>query len=274
MRVGFIGLGDQGAPMAHRIAEAGLPLTLWARRPASLTAFDGSGATYASTPAELAAASDLVELCVYADADVLDVVGRADGVLAGLAEGAIIAIHSTVRPETVVEVADAAAERGVKVIDAAVSGGAVAARIGKLLVMTGGDPDVADRCREVFATFASSIVHLGPLGSGSIAKAINNMVLAANLAMALDVFDFADELGLDKAGLAEALGNGSGSSTAIDIVARSGFGRQQLIDRSGSYFRKDLDVMRAIAEAAGAHEPDALVDLAGRMALPREESAG
>jgi len=98
-RVGFIGLGSQGAPMARRIIEAGYPVTLWARRPRTLEPFADTGAKTAGTPAELAAASDLVCLCVTADADVEQVIAGAGGVLAALAEGGVIAVHSTVPPK-------------------------------------------------------------------------------------------------------------------------------------------------------------------------------
>ena len=99
-RVGFIGLGSQGAAMARRITDEGFPLTIWARRPASVEPFAGTDAVVASTPAELGAASDVVGICVVADADVEDVLLRADGVLAGMAPGGVIAIHSTVHPDT------------------------------------------------------------------------------------------------------------------------------------------------------------------------------
>jgi 3-hydroxyisobutyrate dehydrogenase-like beta-hydroxyacid dehydrogenase len=266
VKVGFIGVGNQGEPIARRIVEGGFELTLWARRPASLEPFADTAASRAATPAELAAASDLVGICVYSDDDVLDVVLRPDGVLAGMGEGGVIAIHSTVVPETVAEVAAAAEGRGVAVIDAPVSGGRAVAEEGRMLVMTGGDPAVTDRCRPVFATFATSVVHIGPLGSGAIAKAINNMVLAANVTMALDVFGFAEELGLDKAGLAEALTNGTGGSAAVGIVAQTGFSWQFMLENSSSYFRKDLDLMRDIAARAGLGTPRALDELAERVA--------
>ena len=97
MRVGFIGLGSQGAPMARRIVDAGHPLAIWARRPETLQPFADTAATVARTPAELAANSELVCLCVVNDADVESVIMRDDGVLAGLAAGGVIAIHATVQ---------------------------------------------------------------------------------------------------------------------------------------------------------------------------------
>ncbi|HXS86072.1 MAG TPA: NAD(P)-dependent oxidoreductase, partial [Mycobacterium sp.] len=164
MDVGFIGLGSQGGPMAGRIVDAGFPTTLWARRPASLEPFADTAATVAGSPAELAAASDLVCLCVVGDADVEQVVTGDNGVLAGLKPGGVIAIHSTVHPKTCHALAERAAAQGVSVIDAPVSGGAPAVAEGRLLVMVGGDDDVVERCRPVFASYAEPIVHLGALG--------------------------------------------------------------------------------------------------------------
>ena len=123
MRVGFIGLGSQGGPMARRIVEGGFETTLWARRDASLEPYADTAAKSAGTPAELAAASDLVCLCVVGDDDVREVLYGETGVLAGLASGGIVAIHSTVHPDTCREIAEKAAAQGVSVIDAPVSGG-------------------------------------------------------------------------------------------------------------------------------------------------------
>ncbi len=109
MRVGFIGLGSQGGPMARRIVEGGHELTLWARRPATLEPFADTAAKTAGSPAELAATSDLVCVCVVGDDDVREVLGGDAGVLAGLASGGIIAIHSTIHPDTCTEIAESAA---------------------------------------------------------------------------------------------------------------------------------------------------------------------
>ena len=181
MRVGFIGLGSQGTPMARRIVEAGHPLTIWARRPETVESFADTAATVARTPAELAANSDVVCLCVVSDADVESVVMRDDGVLAGLAAGGVIAIHATVHPDTCRQMAARALDVGVDVVDAPVSGGGIAAAEGKLLVMVGGDDAVVDRVRPVFATYADPVLHLGPLGSGQMAKLLNNLLFTAQI---------------------------------------------------------------------------------------------
>ena len=260
-RVGFIGLGSQGAPMARRIVGAGYPLTIWARRPASVEPFRDTAADVASTPAELGAASDVVGICVVADADVEDVLLRADGVLAGMARGGVVAIHSTIHPDTCRRLADQAAERGVSMVDAAVSGGAPAVAERKLLVMAGGDDESVARCRPVFATFADPVIHLGPLGSGQLAKLLNNLVFTAQITMALEMFSFADRLEVDRAALADVLAHGSGGSRVAEILAASGFDTSG-IRGAAPLLRKDIGIMLDVADSRGAAQPDAIVGLA------------
>jgi 3-hydroxyisobutyrate dehydrogenase len=215
MRVGFIGLGSKGGPMARRIVEGGYETTLWARRAASLEPYADMAAKTAGSPAELAAASDLVCLCVVGDDDVREVLHGETGVLAGLASGGIVAIHSTVHPDTCREIAEKAAAQGVSVIDARVSGGAPAVEEGKLLVMVGGDEDVVERCRPVFATYADPIVHLGPLGSGQVTKILNNLLFSANLGSAISTLELGESLGIPRGQLCEVLNGGSAVSKAL-----------------------------------------------------------
>src|SRR5215211_1473316 len=259
-RVGFIGLGSQGAPMARRIVEDGFPLTLWARRATSLEPFADTAAKFVTTPAELGAASDVVGICVVADADVEDVLLRSDGVLAGMASGGVIAIHSTVHPDTVRGLADAAAARGVAILDAPVSGGAPAVEARSLLVMAGGDADVLERCRPVFSTFANPVIHLGPLGSAQIAKLMNNFVFTAQVALAVHTFQFADALGVDRAALAQVLAHGSGGSLADGMIAFMGFDVSGLAGHAG-ILEKDVRLMREVADAAGAPAPEPIVGM-------------
>ena len=100
LRVGFIGWGSQGGPTARRIVDSGYPLTLWARRPESVEPFSNTAAVVVSTPAEVGARSDILGICVVSDHDVEEVLLRPDGVLAGMTQGGVIAIHSTVHPNT------------------------------------------------------------------------------------------------------------------------------------------------------------------------------
>ena len=130
------------------------------------------------------------------DDDVREVLDGETGVLAGLAAGGIVAIHSTVHPDTCREIAEKAAAQGVSVIDAPVSGGGPAVEEGNLLVMVGGDEDVVERCRPVFATYADPIVHLGPLGSGQVTKILNNLLFTANLGSAMSTLELGESLGI------------------------------------------------------------------------------
>jgi 3-hydroxyisobutyrate dehydrogenase-like beta-hydroxyacid dehydrogenase len=260
-RVGFIGLGSQGAPMARRIVDEGYPLTIWARRAQSVEPFADTPAVVASTPAELGAASDIVGICVVADADVEDVLLRDDGVLAGMAPGGVVAVHSTIHPATCARLADAAAARDVAVVDAPVSGGGFAAADRKLLVMVGGADDDVARCRSVFETYGDPVIHLGPLGSGQMAKLLNNFVFTAQVGVAIDTYAFAERLGVDRGALAEVLAHGSGGSRAAALVAGWGFdgagGRM-----AGPLLRKDVGIMLDVATRAMADEPEFLADIA------------
>jgi 3-hydroxyisobutyrate dehydrogenase len=269
MRVGFIGLGSQGGPMARRIVEGGYETTLWARRDASLEPYTDTAAKTARSPAELAAASDLVCLCVVGDDDVRQVLHGETGVLAGLAPGGIVAVHSTVHPDTCREVAEKAAAQDVSVIDAPVSGGGPAAEEGTLLIMAGGDEDVVDRCRPVFATYADPIVHLGPLGSGQVTKILNNLLFTANLGSAISTLELGDSLGIPRDKLCEVLTRGSAVSKALGSIAVFGGTLEGLAPIAGALLQKD--VRHAASIAASAPAPEGAVFGAADAALKSME---
>jgi len=241
-RVGFVGLGSQGGPMAQQIIVGGFPTTLWARRPATLEPYAGTGATFAASPEELAANSDVIGVCVLADRDVDEVV---DAMLPGIAPGTVLAVHSTVHPATCARVADAVGERGAMVIDAPVSGGGIAAAARALLVMVGGDDSALERCRPVFETFGDPIVHLGPLGTGQLAKLVNNLLFTTQLGTGDAALTLGESLGLDRAALASVLSRGSGNSYALGVVAGSGV--EPLGAVAGGTLRKDVDIVTSIA---------------------------
>jgi 3-hydroxyisobutyrate dehydrogenase-like beta-hydroxyacid dehydrogenase len=216
--VGFIGLGDMGGGMARRIIAAGHPTVLWARRPEALEPFTGPGVEFAGSPAELAARCDLVGVCVWHDSDVLDVCTRDDGVFAGARPGTVVAIHATVLPSTCHALAEAAAGRGVQVLDVPVSGGRAGAEAGTLVVAIGGDADAAERCRPVFQAFGDPVLYAGPLGAGQLAKLVNNTLLAANLALADDALTLGHTFGIEPEVLAQFIRHGSGGSFALDVA--------------------------------------------------------
>jgi 3-hydroxyisobutyrate dehydrogenase-like beta-hydroxyacid dehydrogenase len=249
-RVGFIGLGSQGAPMARRIIDAGYPVTLWARRPASLEPFAGTPAGIAGSPASLAAASDLVCVCVVSDDDVEEVVAGEHGVLAGLGDGGVIAVHSTVHPDTCRRLAGQAATQGTRLVDAPVSGGGPAAAEGRLLVMAGGEPETVEYCRPVFATYGDPVVHLGPVGSGQLTKLLNNLQFTANLASAASTLALGQALGVDPRRLADVISHGSGASFALDRVAAAGGTLDRIAAHAGPLLRKDVRLVADLAAAA------------------------
>ncbi len=254
MRVGFIGLGSQGEPMARRIVEGGYETTLWARREASLEPYADTAAKTAGSPAELGAASDLVCLCVVGDDDVRQVLYGDAGVLAGMASGGIVAIHSTVHPDTCREIAEKAAAQGISVIDAPVSGGAPAVEEGKLLVMIGGEEDIVERCRPVFATYADPIVHLGPLGSGQVTKILNNLLFTANLGSAITTLELGDSLGIPRGKLCDVLNRGSAVSKALGSIAVFGGTLDALAPIAGGLLQKDVRHAASLAAGASAAE--------------------
>ena len=252
MRVGFIGLGSQGGPMARRIVEKGYATTLWARRPETLESFADTAARSAATPAELAAASDLVCLCVVGDDDVRQVLTGEQGVLAGLAPGGIVAVHSTVHPQTCRDLAEQAAAQGVSLIDAAVSGGGTAAEQGRLLVMVGGETETVAKVRPVFETYADPIVHLGGVGAGQTTKLLNNLLFTANLATAKSTMDLGAALGIDPASLGEVIIHGTADSFALGRIAGTGGSLDRLAAHAAGLLRKDVGLIADLATTAGA----------------------
>lgn len=241
LRVGFVGLGSQGGPMARRIIEEGFPTTLWARRPESLEPYNGTGADYATDRRALGAASDILCLCVIGDEDVDEVLRGEDGALAGMAPGGIVIIHSTVHPGTCQRLQSDFPH--VRIVDAPVSGGGHMAASRKLSVMVGGDDDDVNRCRPVLNTFANPLVHLGGLGNGQVAKLLNNALFTAHLGLAASAFSVADELGVDKEALTEVLSVGSGRSYGADVISKSGYGLSAMAGLAGQLLAKDIGIL-------------------------------
>jgi 3-hydroxyisobutyrate dehydrogenase-like beta-hydroxyacid dehydrogenase len=271
IRVGFIGLGSQGGPMARRIIDAGYPVTLWARRAATLEPFAGTQAKIAGSPAELAAGADLVCVCVFADADVEEVVTGSGGVLGGLRAGGVIAVHSTVHPDTCRRLAAEAAARNVRLIDAPVSGGGPAAAAGRLLVMAGGDEATVEFCRPVFATYGDPIAHLGPVGAGQVTKLLNNVLFTAHLGAAASLLGLGRALGVDPLRLAGVISHGSGNSFALERMASAGGTLEQIAGHAGPLLRKDVGLIADLAAAAGAPGGTVLAAADDALALMNAE---
>jgi 3-hydroxyisobutyrate dehydrogenase-like beta-hydroxyacid dehydrogenase len=216
-KIGFIGLGSQGAPIARRIVDAGYPLLLWARRPVSLEPFADTGAQIVESVAELGAQVDHVGICVIDDNGVEQVVLQ---LIPAMRAGSRIVIHSTAHPGLCRALAQQAWQRGIYLVDAPVSGGGAGASAGTLTVMVGGDASVVVDVMPILKTFAGQVIHLGGVGAGQTAKLVNNALMAANLALAHHALAVGDALGIDRQALIDLVKNSSGRSFGLEVRAR------------------------------------------------------
>jgi 3-hydroxyisobutyrate dehydrogenase len=162
----------------------------------------------------------------------------------------VIAVHSTVHPNTCRELAKKAGAQGVSVIDAPVSGGGPAASEGRLLVMVGGDADVVERCRPVFETYADPVVHLGELGSGQTTKLLNNLLFTANLGTAAAALSLGKALGVAPKRFSEVVSHSSGNSFALNVIGGDE-GLGQLAGLAGTLLQKDVRLVVDLADQAG-----------------------
>jgi len=192
--VGFVGLGQMGSLVAGHLVDRPGGLLVHDVRPEATRPLGERGATVVATIGELAAAADVVSVMVLDDEQVRAV---ADEVLATARPGTVLAIHSTIHPQTAVSLADRAASCGVEVLDAPVSGGAVGAAEGRLAVMVGGDRAAYERCREPFRRWAELVVHVGPVGAGTRAKLARNLIGFVGYCAAAEAQRLAEAAGVD-----------------------------------------------------------------------------
>ncbi len=216
-KVGFIGLGSQGGPMARRIIDAGYSVMLWARNSKTLEPFADTSAEIAESIAELGAQVVHVGICVVDDAGVQQI---CDELIPAMRPGGCIMIHSTVQPDLCKKLAKQAAERGIAFLDAPVSGGGPGAAAGTLTVMVGGDAEALAAARPILETFAGLIVHLGEVGAGQMAKLVNNALMAAHVAIAHSGLEAATALGIDRTAIIELVKVSSGRSFGFEVCSR------------------------------------------------------
>lgn len=214
-RVGFIGLGLMGMPMARNVLKAGYPLTVHNRSRGKVDEIAKEGATAATSPAEVATNSDVVLSCLPMPADVLSVYLGENGVVSQARPGQILCDMSTVSPETHQQVAEAARAKGAHYLDAPISGGVAGARDGTLSIMVGGDAAVFGRLKPLLEVMGKNIYLAGGVGAGTTVKLINQMMLAI---CGMGVFEglvLGAKAGIDPALLVEIVSNSSGFSRAL-----------------------------------------------------------
>jgi 3-hydroxyisobutyrate dehydrogenase-like beta-hydroxyacid dehydrogenase len=215
INVGYIGVGMIGKLMAANVMKGGFPLMVYDLRKEALQDMAKLGAKIGASPKEIGQFADVVALSVNDDAQVEEVVLGKNGVLEGAKAGTIIAIHSTIVPETAVKIGKAAKEHGVGVVDAPISGGPEGAAARTMLYMVGGEEAMFQRCKPVFATSGTTIVHMGPLGAGSMTRIVHHVILGLNRFAADEGMKLAQALGLDVATVCRAVSAGEAQSLVV-----------------------------------------------------------
>jgi len=255
MRVGFIGLGVMGRPMAEHVLRAGHTLGVWARRPESAAPLVAQGATAYDTPAALAAASDAVITIITNSRDVEGVAFGPDGLAAGFAPGAVHVDMSTIAPEAARAFARRYAERGIDWVDAPVSGGEQAAQAGTLAIMAGAREDVFERVRPLFAAMGKTIVRVGEAGAGQVAKACNQMVMICALQACAEAMHLARAHGVDLAAVRTALMGGSAASRVLEVMGDRMVRRDFSAGIQARLHHKDFGILLDEAVKIGAPLP-------------------
>jgi 3-hydroxyisobutyrate dehydrogenase-like beta-hydroxyacid dehydrogenase len=277
--VGFVGLGQIGAPMAGRLVDWPGGLHVFDLRAEVMAPLVAQGATAAGSVAELGAACDVVEVMVLDDAQVRTVVGE---LLTTARPGTVVAVHSTIRPETAEDLAVTAAAQQVDVLDVPVSGGFMGAHEGTLAAIVGGDRAAYERATPVFARWASLTVHMGPAGAGTRAKLARNLMHFIAFTAAGEAQQLAEAAGLDLGKLAsvvrhsDAVTGGPGAimvrGTTAPLAPDDPF--FDIFTHTRALGEKDLALALELADELGLDLPlarQALRDFGPSLGLPRQE---
>lgn len=243
MNVGLVGLGEMGMPILERLRAAGHDVSFLARRPEVIRRAEGLGAV----PAAGFADRDVVIICVYSDEQVREV---GPAVLASLRPGATLVNHTTGSPATVALLAEAAGPRGVRVLDAALSGGPADIRAGRLTLLVGGDEAVLADVLSVLASYCDPILHVGELGDGQRVKLVNNALFAAQVRLVAEAERVAAGLGVDGGEALKAIRHCSGDSRVLRTVLALG-SSARMQELAGKFIRKDVAVVERVASELG-----------------------
>jgi 2-hydroxy-3-oxopropionate reductase len=218
-RIGFIGLGIMGRPMAKNVLAKGFPLAVFNRSAAAVDELAKLGAHPCRSAREVAEHSEVILTCLPDSPDVEQVVLGTNGVLEGARPRSIIADMSTIAPHVSIRIAEEAAQKGVQMLDAPVSGGDKGAIAGTLSIMVGGDKEAFDRCLEVFQAMGRKIVHVGEIGAGGYTKLANQIMVALQLEAMAEGLVLGAKAGVDPALMVEAIGAGLARCGVLEVRA-------------------------------------------------------
>ncbi len=250
-RVGFVGLGIMGKPMAGHLVKAGYEVTVWNRTLSKAQEIVKAGAHQGASPKDVASRSDVTITMVSDTPDVRQVILGIDGVIEGVRRGSVVVDMSTISPIATREIARALAEKGADMLDAPVSGGEKGAIEATLSIMAGGKPEVFERVLPVFQTMGKNIVHIGDAGAGQVTKVANQLVLAMTLVGVAEALTLARKAGVDPAKVRAALLGGFAQSRVLELHG------QRMLDSNWEpgfrtrLYHKDLGIVTETGRALG-----------------------
>ncbi len=271
-RVGVIGLGAMGTPMARNLLKGGHSVSVFARREEAMAPLIALGARGTTSPAEVASLTDVIVTMVIDTRAVEDVVLGSRGVIEGANPGSVLIDHSTIEPEGARRVAAAVKARGIEMLDAPVSGGAAVAEAGMLSIMAGGDEAVLERVRPIIACYGQTIVHIGPSGAGQVAKACNQICTIVNTLGAAEAMLMAERAGVDPTKVKDVLMTGFGASRMLDMQAPKMIARNFEGKVESRLHYKDIHIVLDMARALGIELPASAA--AARVITQLQERGG
>ena len=261
MRVGFIGLGVMGRPMALNLLRARHDVSVWARRPETAAPLVERGANSAASPAALAARCDALFTMLTGTADVEEVLVGVDGVASGAQPGLVVIDTSTIDPSATRTIAAALAARQVDMLDAPVSGGPHGARDATLSIMVGGDAAVLERVRPLLDAVGAKVRHMGDHGAGQVTKACHQLLLLVTAQGVAESLALARRAGLDVEQVREAMLDGMASSRVLDFFGGRMARRDFNAGIESRLYHKDLDIVLGLAHTLGVALPAGAVTM-------------
>ncbi len=255
MHIGFIGVGNMGSEMARHLLAAGHTVTAYARGADSRDRATRLGLGLASTPAEVAAASEVVFTIITAGKDVEAVALGPEGLIHGARPGLVHVDMSTISPAITRNVAEQLRARDIAMLDAPVSGGVAAAKTASLTFFVGGEAAVFEKMRPLFERLGKAIFHMGPSGTGQVTKLANQICQLANLQGTAEALLFANSQGADVGKVREAVMTGYGTSRMLDVLGKKMVERDFAAGIVAALHHKDIGVALDIAKETGLPLP-------------------